>query len=95
MSLMFEFSLGNVIWMTALFELVTIFSRLKLGSIKKFYKKTKIKFRFHHGYTGVLMMLAYFILPYEILLSVGSALILSDLLHHFVVLPLWIGEREL
>jgi hypothetical protein len=53
--------------------------------------------RIHHGYTGVALFPALFFLPSMWAAWIGAvavALVLSDLLHHFVVLPLATGQRD-
>ena len=73
-----------------------ILGRLVFGSMKNIYNKNKrrLRIRIHHGYLGVLLILIYLIYPKNVLLIAGMSLVISDLVHHFIVLPLWIGKTE-
>ena len=80
-----------------IFELVTIFGRMIFGDMKTTFKKYKsyLKVRIHHGYIGLALILAYYFLyPIEEIYLLGVALFISDALHHFVVLPIWVGRTE-
>jgi hypothetical protein len=92
--------LNTIIYTVALsviLESITIFCRfvLKLESApiqKKLYMP-----RIHHGYVGTLMLVILFFYPhlpyhYE-LIVIANSLILSDLLHHFVALPLLVKKQ--
>ncbi|MEK9167042.1 MAG: hypothetical protein AAB836_01945 [Patescibacteria group bacterium] len=82
----------KVIVLTLIIESATILGRFFFGSIKEKYKKIKspYKIRIHHGYIGLVMML----IQNETVLILGTALFFSDLIHHFLVLPLWVGRTE-
>ena len=98
---------GSTLVLTAAFEILTIFCRFGLGiSIKtreKQIKKFTLGVRIHHGYLGLgLMLLCGGIYYWELLelgylclLSIiGWVLLLSDLIHHFLVLKLITGNSE-
>ena len=88
---------------TALFEVLTCVGRfgLKLRSreIAPRYKKYTFGVRIHHGYVGVMGVPPAFLPGVDpaaqtLLIAVAAGLILSDLLHHFVVLPLLTGKCD-
>jgi hypothetical protein len=72
------------------FELITIVARLIFGSSKKFLKARKIP-HIHHLFFGIILLFFY---KFWFLFEIGIAMIAQDLFHHFIVLPLWIGETE-
>ena len=81
----------------ALIELVTVLNRACFGSMQAFFKKNKryFKVRIHHGYVGIAFLIAYhYFLQEEILYIAGVALFVSDAIHHFIVLPIWVGRTE-
>ena len=90
----------KILMLTLIIELSAIIGRIAFGSIKWWHanlrKLTALDIpRIHHGYIGIAMLLvAHFFYPSKTLTMIGAALLLSDLLHHFVVLPLWIGRTE-
>lgn len=73
----------------ALIELVTVVFRFGLhreaNRDARWLSRVTHGYRVHHGYVGVLF----------ILLGLGTGLLLSDLLHHFVVLWLLTRKHEL
>lgn len=88
--------LKEVIILTLIIECILIIGRLIFGSMKETFNKhkDKLKVRIHHGYIGVILVLVYLSWAYSPLLIVGMSLLLSDLIHHFIVLPLWVGRTE-
>ena len=72
--------------LTVLFEVITVLLRLGLKMESKVVQEEFI--RIHHGYIGMFLLLASFVFPINALWIVGWALILSDLVHHYTVLPL-------
>ncbi len=73
----------------------TILGRAVFGSMKKHYPKRLLKVRIHHGYMGlVLMAIGSGLGLEEWIFTLGAALFLSDVLHHFLILPLWVGKTE-
>ncbi len=86
----------GVVLLTALLEVFTIFSRLVFGTEKDKLKKNKIfKFHLHHSYLGIAFILfANYFLYNEFILIVGWAMLLSDAIHHFIVLPILVGRTE-
>ena len=85
--------------LTLAFEAVTVVVRLLSGkSVLQFHAEHRIPMllRIHHMFWGVPFVLLA-LLPLatgwrSLLFAFGAALILSDLIHHFVVLPLWKGD---
>jgi hypothetical protein len=89
-----------------LLELVTCLSRFGLGLRMADHKDLVLSLTFgvriHHGYTGLLLLAAWF--PSWLVsgntpwvaaaLVVGLALFTSDLIHHFAVLPVCTGACE-
>ena len=88
----------DLLWilaLTILFEGVTCFFRfgLDMQSTKDtgFLKTLTFGLRIHHGYVGVLMVGVAYLMPTTSpfrgwVLRVGAALVVSDLVHHFLVL---------
>ncbi|HMP04601.1 MAG TPA: hypothetical protein PKD86_07610 [Gemmatales bacterium] len=89
-----------VLLLTALFEVITLVFRvgLDLQSTRDtpFLKPYTLGLRIHHGYIGALLVLWGWFMARDWLSRwcrrVGLALILSDLIHHFVVLWPWTGS---
>ena len=74
-------------------ECLCVIGRLIFGSAEKFYKKRKLV-RIHHGYVGLGLVLISFFYFNFYLVVLGWSLFLSDLVHHFIILPLWVGKTE-
>jgi len=85
-----EISIILIIFLILGFEFLTMISRLVFGSAKRFFKIRKIP-HIHHMYLGLILIIFY---NYWYLLEIGIAMVVQDLMHHFIVLPLWIGESE-
>ncbi len=93
-----------VIIFTILFEIVTIFFRfgLKLESTRDTASTIGVLsrgIRVHHGYTGlVIILLAMLVFKngrkHRWLMIYGASLVLSDLVHHFLVLWPLVGSPE-
>ncbi len=81
---------------TAIFEILAIAGRLTFGSMRSRKKQLKRIFpiRIHHGYIGVLLLIMTMVIPHDVLYITGASLIISDLTHHFIILPLWVGRAE-
>ena len=81
---------------TFLIELFTIGGRIFFGPMKIRYQKLKFrhKVRIHHGYLGIFLIFVAWFYPQEWFLILGGALFLSDALHHFLVLPIWVNKTE-
>lgn len=77
-------------------ELLTIIDRLIFGSVKEKYQKWKFKYkiRIHHGYIGLLLIIINLGYYSKALYIIGLSLFISDAIHHFIVLPLWVGRTE-
>ncbi len=90
----------TVILITALaIELVTIIVRFvfKISSKEiyiKIMKRFKLKkfYHFHHLIWGVIIALIFY--PNEFLFSLGIGIFLSDIVHHFIVLWIIVGNPE-
>ncbi|HEV7282413.1 MAG TPA: hypothetical protein VGN57_19580 [Pirellulaceae bacterium] len=88
---------------TALFEAVTCAFRFGCGMTARedlsWMRRLTGGFRLHHGYPGVAMVGVAFTGAFDGALEsavfiVGWGLLLSDAVHHFVVLPLTVGRTE-
>jgi len=98
-------SLSRAVWLglllAALIEAVTVV--LRFGFDMQTTRDTvwlspfTLGFRIHHGYFGVVLLLAVPFLkgwPRNALLAVGVALLASDLVHHFIVLKAATGDAQ-
>ena len=89
-----------IVILTIVIELMSIYGRAVYGQMKKtktvrrIYKKLNLKVYIHHGYVGLLLSLLYIPFPKQILLIIGLPLLLSDIIHHFITLPIWVGKTE-
>ncbi len=88
---------------TVVFEVLTCAGRFFLGlrsrEIAPRYKRYTLGVRIHHGYVGAVAVPPSFLVSSDpvfspIFLAVAGGLILSDLVHHFLVLPLTTGEFD-
>lgn len=86
-----------------LFELVTSILRFGFKMTSPTHTRPLAKitkgYRIHHGYPGVAMLAVVPILPTETVISsivIISALMLfvSDLIHHSIILPIFVGHHE-
>ena len=68
------------------FEIITVLLRLGLKLESKVLQEECI--RIHHGYIGMGFLVLSLFSPLSALWVIGWALILSDLVHHYTVLPL-------
>lgn len=85
----------EILFLTLLAETATVIARLSYGSKKEKFELNPPKIRIHHGYVGILTLaMAYFFFPFEMLFISGWVLLLSDAIHHFVVLPVWVNKTE-
>ncbi len=92
----------KVILYTALFiELASMLMRFvfKISSKEvyvKIMRKFKLKrfYHFHHLFLGMIIALFFYFYWHEILFNIGLGIISSDLIHHFVVLWLIMGNPE-
>ena len=84
----------KIVLLTVILELITVIGRLAFGSAKKFYKKHKIRVRIHHGYIGLVFLFLSLFYVNDYVFLIGIVLLSSDLVHHFIVLPMWIGKTE-
>ncbi len=90
----------KILLLTVIIELAAIIGRVMFGSMKGWHASAQKLLdmnipRIHHGYIGILILIvAHFFYTSKTLTMIGAALLLSDILHHFVVLPLWIGRTE-
>ncbi len=86
-----------------LFELVTIILRFgfKLTSPTHTHPLAKLTngYRIHHGYPGAAMLVAVPFFPEPTIISslviiTAIMLLLSDLIHHTIILPIFAGHHE-
>ncbi len=79
-----------VIALTIVFELITVLLLLFFKLRSHAWQESIGMPRIHHGYFGMLLLLTSYAFPgiVLILLTIGWALIISDLVHHYTVLPL-------
>jgi hypothetical protein len=87
--------------LTVIIELITVFFRfaLKMKSSEATKAVAGLTFglRIHHGYIGLLIMIASAFLSEKYkkyAFIAGTAMFLSDLIHHFIVLKLITGSPE-
>lgn len=86
----------EILLLTVIIEGMTIGGRLFFGPMKDTFKKYRkiLKVRIHHGYTGLALVIIGFLMSSEIIQIIGWALFISDAIHHFIILPLWVGRTE-
>ena len=84
----------EIIILTTILELLIITGHCYFGSAKSFYKKHLLKYRIHHGYVGLILFVISLIFANSSLFILGTSLVLSDCIHHFIVLPVWIGRTD-
>jgi len=96
-------ALSPAFWWCALgvtlaMEAITVVLRIKVGSATSFERTAHppLLLQIHHMFWPVLILP---VVPFlrnrtavHALLGISVGLIASDLIHHFVVLPLWIGN---
>ena len=92
---------GTVVVIAFCLEVLTLFGRFFLKfSSKVFYIKLvkKLGFRyfihFHHMFFGMLISSASFFFELHFFFNFGLGMILSDMIHHFIVLWLIVGDPE-
>lgn len=80
-------------------ELITIACRIAAGApaTEVLNPDTHVLIRMHHFFWAVPFLVAAGVIwkregVRQRLLGLSAGLILSDLIHHFVVLPLWVGN---
>lgn len=83
-----EMEFGMIVLLTVVFEVVTVLLRLGFKLQSKVWQKKYNVLRVHHGYIGMVFLVLSFFPPLHALWIVGWALIISDLVHHYTVLPL-------
>ena len=86
--------LVGMITLALIFEAITVLIRfgLKLSS-KDIPLRNRI--RIHHGYVGIVVMIVGILIQAPLLAILGGAMLISDLLHHFIVLYFVTGSTEL
>ena len=89
--------------LTAVIELVTVFLRFGLGLTAQEHSAWLAPFTFgyrdHHSYLGVVLFVAGLLVSKRpslrrVLFIAGGALVLSDMIHHFLVLWPVTGSPE-
>ncbi len=92
---------NKILILTLLIELITVFFRfglkMKAGESTSALAGITFGLRIHHGYIGLLIMIAASFLndkykTYAFI--IGTAMFLSDVIHHFIVLKLITGSPE-
>lgn len=90
-----------ILWTTFILEFITILGRfvLKLKSrdfFEGYMNKKSLKKipHFHHLFIGLIILLIALILDNSLYINLGAGVILSDLVHHFVILWFFIGNPE-
>ena len=78
-------------------ELITVAARIGAGgpATSILRPETHVLIRMHHMFWSIPFFIVAFVVRNPTrsrLLGVAAGLILSDLVHHFVVLPLWVGN---
>jgi len=90
-----------VVWTvvsTVLVEAITIYLRFRSGvSASEFNKTAPLLLQIHHMFWSIPLIVVVWLVWRKVrlsgaLLGIALGLILSDLLHHFVVLPLTVGN---
>jgi hypothetical protein len=90
-----------VVWTvvsTVLVEAITIYLRFRGGvSAREFNKTAPLLLQIHHMFWSIPLIVVVWLVWRKVrlsgaLLGIALGLILSDLLHHFVVLPLTVGN---
>ncbi len=88
---------------TLVFEALTCAGRFGLGLRSRVYAGLYLRYTFgvrvHHAYFAAPLLPAALLTPLEagareFAVAVALGLVFSDLLHHFIVLPLLTGERD-
>ena len=79
--------------LVVLFETIEIFGRLVFGSAKDGYAR-KLGFTIHTSYVGVTFSIIYFLFSGDVFFIFGLALIIQDVIHHLVILPVLVGRNE-
>ena len=83
---------------TVLVEAITIYLRFRSGvSASEFNKTAPLLLQIHHMFWSIPLLVVVWLVWRNVrlsgaLLGIALGLILSDLLHHFVVLPLTVGN---
>jgi len=85
----------KILLLAFIIELLTILARLLFGPIYTHPTWKNLPRRIYYGYIGLLILVvSAFFYPYEIWIVLGASLFIADAIHHFVVLPLWVGKTE-
>lgn len=90
-----------VIISTIIIEIITLFGRFvfKKSSKENYFKilkklNARYFIHFHHGFFGVIILLVSYFYGFVFLFNLGIGFILSDLVHHFVILWSITGSPE-
>ncbi len=86
----------EILILTLIIEASTIIGRFIFGPVKDRYNKNNFKYkvRIHHGYIGFVLILFFVLYTNNLLAISGFSLFISDVIHHFLVLPIWIKKTE-
>ncbi len=83
--------IAEIVLLTVVLEIITCIGRF---GFKMRARDWKMPVRIHHGYVGLALMVAWFFLRVDLLMIIGASLLISDAVHHFVVLWLIVGRTE-
>ncbi|HIJ04536.1 MAG: hypothetical protein QT08_C0008G0004 [archaeon GW2011_AR17] len=91
-----------IIWIACFIELITYILRFGFNvHSKTMQQKFNFPMRVHHMYLGILLVIPGFFFPITLFpdfilngvaitfLDIGLAIMLSDMIHHFSILPLF------
>jgi len=90
-----------ILVLTAIIEIITVIFRFGFKwsakvNYEKILKKLRIVYfpHIHHMYFGIIIAIYCYTNNYTAWFNLGIAMIISDLIHHFVVLKLVEGNSE-
>jgi hypothetical protein len=93
----------DIFILTVIFEVITLIGRFGFGvranESPSIVQKLTIGYRVHHSYLGILLFpVGYFSQSVTdssyLLMAMACALVLSDTIHHFLVLWPYTGDHE-
>lgn len=77
-----------IIFCTGIIEIFTLTSRIFFGPASRFYSLHFHGIHIHHLYVGIILLILSLFFPFTSILVLGWSLVLSDVVHHFLILPL-------
>jgi hypothetical protein len=94
-------NIGFILMIAGIIEVITLFGRFifKISSKDiciRLMKKWKMKkfYHFHHLFFGLLVALVFYFYSNQFLFNAGLAIMLSDIIHHFIMLQMILGHPE-